>query len=44
MHRFTLFTSNTTGNAKNSNFPNKAVITDKQSLAQTVKYDHVMAE
>ncbi|WP_436802023.1 phage/plasmid primase, P4 family [Streptococcus dysgalactiae] len=44
MRNFTLFTSNTQGNAKNSNFPNKVVITDKQSLSQAVQYDHVMAE
>lgn len=44
MLKFTLFNSDSQGNAKNSNFSKKAVIIDKSSLSQAVQYDHVMAE
>jgi phage/plasmid primase, P4 family, C-terminal domain len=44
MINFMLFTSTTTGNSAVSSFPNKVVVTDKQSFIDAIKFDHVMAE
>lgn len=44
MINFTLFTANCVGSLSNCIYPNKAVITDKDTLMQAVKFDHVTAE
>lgn len=42
--KFTLYTSNTTGNLKNTMYPNEVFVTDEDSLKQAVQVDHVCAE
>ena len=44
MRNFTLYTTNTVGNAKNSVFPQKIVIADKSSFLEAIQFDHVTAE
>lgn len=44
MINFTLFTANCVGSLSNCIYPNKAVITDKDTLMQAVQFDHVTAE
>lgn len=44
MLNFTLYTANCTGNSSNCKYPNKCVITDKESLLEATKYDHVTAK
>lgn len=41
--KFTLFHSGQTGNPKTTIYPHSTIITDKQTLKQTVAYDHVAA-
>lgn len=44
MIKFTLVTSNCTGNPQNRIYTNKNIITDEKTLVEAVKFDHVMAE
>jgi len=44
MTQFTLYTAGCVGSLSNCIYPNKKVITDKESLINVVKYDHVTAE
>ncbi|MCR5487431.1 MAG: DUF5906 domain-containing protein [Lachnospiraceae bacterium] len=39
--KFTLYTANCTGNAKNCSYPNRREITDAASLAEAVQWDNV---
>ena len=42
--RFTLCTSTIEGSTQNCVYPHKKIITDKNSLAEATRYDHVTAE
>lgn len=44
MIKFTLYTANCKGNLKNCMYPNKNIITDKESMMKAVKFDHVTAQ
>lgn len=44
MIKFTLYTSNFSGNLSNTLYPNKIEITDKKSMIEAIKFDHVTAE
>ena len=44
MMQFTLYTADHVGNLSNCIYPNKAKITDKDTLIEAVKLDHVTAE
>ena len=42
--KFTLYTADCTGNAKNTIYPHQRVITSEADLKKTVSYDHVCAQ
>ena len=42
--KFTIFISDTTGNAKNCFYKQKIIVTDQDTLASAVKHDYVAAE
>lgn len=42
--QLTLYVSNSSGNAKNTSYPNKRMVTNAEELKQAVMYDHVCAE
>ena len=42
--QFTIFTSDSVGNRKNCQYPNRQQITDKEKLRAAVSWDHVCAE
>ena len=44
MIKFTLYTANCKGSLKNCLYPNKKIITDKESMIKAVKFDHVTAQ
>ncbi|MFY9282848.1 MAG: phage/plasmid primase, P4 family [Miniphocaeibacter sp.] len=44
MIRFTLYRADCTGNLSNCIYPKKTVITDKESMIDAMKFDHVTAE
>lgn len=44
MIKFTLYTSNFSGNLSNTLYPNKVEITNKKSMIEAIKFDHVTAE
>ena len=44
MIEFTLYTADCTGNLSNTVYPNRAVITDEESLLNAIKFDHVTAQ
>lgn len=44
MIKFTLYTANSSGNLSNCLYPNKVLITDKESMIKAIKLDHVTAE
>lgn len=44
MIKFTLYTADCIGNLSNCLYPNKKVITDKESLVKAIAFDHVTAE
>lgn len=44
MIKFTLYTADCTGNSGNCLYPNKMVVTDKDSFLATIKSDHVTAK
>lgn len=41
--KFTLYTADCTGNAKNTNYPHQKVITSEADLKKAVAFDHVCA-
>ena len=41
--QFTIYTANCTGNASNSDYPNRVDIKSPESLQKAVKKDHVCA-
>ena len=43
MIKFILYTADCKGSLKNCMYPNKKIITDKESMMQAVKFDHVTA-
>ncbi|NLJ57731.1 MAG: DNA primase, partial [Tissierellia bacterium] len=44
MIKFTLYSSNVTGNLSNCIYPKEVLVTDKASMIDAIKYDHVSAE
>lgn len=42
--QFTLFTSSTAGNLTNTHYPNKVLVTDKETLKSATVFDHVTAQ
>ena len=44
MMHFTLYTADCKGNLSNCLYPHKSVITDKESLLNAIKFDHVTAQ
>ncbi len=40
----TIYTSNSSGNAKNCLYPNKLIVTNEDELKEAVRFDHVCAE
>jgi putative DNA primase/helicase len=43
MIRFTLYTSNTSGNLSNCVYPKEILVTNKASMIDAIRYDHVSA-
>ena len=44
MIKFTLYTSNTSGNLSNCIYPKEILVTDKASMTDAIKYDHISAK